>query len=195
MELACKQTLGWRHHPRWATHVNVHPSELGDPMLADRTARVLDATGLAGELVCLEITEKTLVSEDAVVRRNVHRLRDLGLGLAIDDFGVAYSSFAYLKRLPLTLLKIDRSFVAGVGTDRQDDAILATVVAMSEALGLVTVAEGVETRSQASRLSELGVDAAQGWLYAPAVAPADWDRTVTLMRGRQRPFTPLASRG
>ena len=186
LEAACRQTVAWGRQPGWVTHVNVHPSELDDPLLPDRVARILDQTGLSGELVCLEITEQTLVSQDATVRRNVVRLRDLGLGLAIDDFGVSYSSFSYLKRLPITGLKIDRSFVAGVGTDRQDDAIVSAVVAMAEALGLTTVAEGVETQEQAARLVELGVDTGQGWLYVPAVSPAEWSRTVDRLVGPRR---------
>ena len=112
-----------------------------------------------------------------MVRENIGRLRDLGLGLAIDDFGVSYSSFAYLKRLPVTGLKIDRSFVTGVGADHRDDAIVAAVVAMAGALSLTVVAEGVETLQQATRLRELGVHLAQGWLFAPALPVARWQES------------------
>ncbi|MGZ4436354.1 MAG: putative bifunctional diguanylate cyclase/phosphodiesterase, partial [Nocardioidaceae bacterium] len=145
MTRACEQTAAWAPRPEWVTHFNVNPRELEDPDLPDRTATTLRRHGLAGEQLCLEITESSLISDDRVVRRNLKALRDQGLGLAIDDFGVAYSSFSHLKRLPVGVLKIDRSFVAGVGADPKDDAIVSAVVAMAGALGLTTVAEGVET--------------------------------------------------
>ncbi len=177
-ELSARQTRQWLSTPDFVTHVNLHPRELDDPHLPDQVSRLISAAGVSGESMCLEITEQSLVSEDRVVRRNVSRLRDLGLELAIDDFGMSYASFSYLKRLPVTTLKIDRSFVSGVGTDRQDDAIVSAIVAMAQALGLRTVAEGIETQEQASRLLELGVDDGQGWLWAPAVRAADWAATV-----------------
>ena len=177
-ELSAHQTRQWLSTPDFVTHVNLHPRELDDPHLPDQVSRLISAAGVSGESMCLEITEQSLVSEDRVVCRNVSRLRDLGLELAIDDFGMSYASFSYLKRLPVTTLKIDRSFVSGVGTDRQDDAIVSAIVAMAQALGLRTVAEGIETQEQASRLLELGVDNGQGWLWAPAVRACDWAATV-----------------
>ena len=97
-------------------------------------------------------------------------LRQLGVRLAIDDFGTEYSSLAYLKRFPVTSLKIDKSFVASLDDDDSSDAtLIAAVVAMSHALGIATIAEGVETPSQAQRLVELGCDAVQGYLFSRPV--------------------------
>jgi len=179
MSVACAQTARWNPHERWVTHVNLNPRELEDTDLPDRVAATLRRNALAGEQVCLEISESSLLSDDRTVRRNLKALKELGIGLAIEDFGVAYSSFSHLKRLPVGVLKIDRSFVAGVGTDPKDDAIVHAVVAMAGALGLSTLAEGVETVAQAYRLRDLGVDQAQGWLYAPAVPPDQWEGTVS----------------
>ena len=178
MAVVCAQTAAWNPHERWVTHVNLNPRELEDADLPERVAATLRRNALAGEQVCLEITESSLLSDDRTVRRNLKALKELGIGLAIEDFGVAYSSFSHLKRLPVGVLKIDRSFVSGVGSDPKDDAVVGAVVAMAGALGLDTLAEGVETVAQAYRLRDLGVDQAQGWLYAPAVPPDQWEGTV-----------------
>ena len=105
-------------------------------------------------------------------------LREYGLRLMLDDFGTGYSSLAYLKRFPLDVLKIDRSFVAGLGRDEEDSAIVAAIVQMAQTLGLTVIAEGVERPEQLERLRELGCDRAQGRLIA---APMPADRVDALM--------------
>ena len=99
------------------------------------------------------------------------RLRDLGFGVAVDDFGTGHSSLAYLRNLPLTTLKIDRSFVTEIATDTSALAIVSSIVELARAVGLTVVAEGVETPQHARLLQELGCEAAQGWLWSPAVSP------------------------
>lgn len=159
-------------------HVNVSGRELSDEQLVPRVGSVLEESGVAPGTLCLEITERALVSDDRVVQRNLTALRDLGVPLAIDDFGIEYSSFSYLRRFPVEILKIDRSFVQDVADDGRDRAVIAGMVAMAAALGMRTVAEGVETLQQAEVLRDLGVDEGQGWLFGRPV-PADrvtWER-------------------
>lgn len=101
----------------------------------------------------------------------MHRLKSLGVRLAIDDFGTGYSTFAYLKRFPVDVLKIDRSFVAGLPDDRLDAAVVRAIAGLARDIEVDLVAEGVETHAQADALLAAGVRHAQGWLYAPALEP------------------------
>ena len=111
------------------------------------------------------------MEDPAVAAKSLAALRALGARIAIDDFGAEYSSLAYLKRFPVTELKIDKSFVDNIATDDSPDAtLIATIVAMARALGIATVAEGVETPAQVKRLTELGCDAVQGYLFSHPVA-------------------------
>jgi EAL domain-containing protein (putative c-di-GMP-specific phosphodiesterase class I) len=108
----------------------------------------------------------------------LQRLHDLGVKVAIDDFGTGYSSLYYLKRFPVDVVKIDRSFVDGLGTDADDDAIVTAVLSLGHALGLRVVAEGVETEAQRDRLIGLGCDAGQGYLMSRPVPAADVPRAL-----------------
>ncbi|MGZ4682881.1 MAG: EAL domain-containing protein, partial [Acidimicrobiales bacterium] len=113
-------------------------------------------------------------SERALVVLN--DLKDIGVSLALDDFGTGYSSLSYLKRFPVDVLKIDRSFVDGLGEDPEDTAIVTAIISLSRALGLRVVAEGVETRRQLDELRRLGCDRAQGFMFArPRPAQLLWD--------------------
>ena len=117
--------------------------------------------------------------------RALHGLKDLGLHLGIDDFGTGYSSLSYLQQLPVDLVKLDQSFVASLGQDRQHDAIVRTIFELAHTLGMATLAEGVETESQLDRLTELGCEWAQGFLLARP-APAE---SVVPRRGRPARLT------
>ena len=141
----------------------------------------VDAARLAPDQLCLEITEGALVADDAVAQVNLLRLRDRGIGFAIDDFGVQHASFSYLRRFRVPTLKIDRSFLAEVTTEARDIAVLEGIVAMARALGMRTVAEGVETSDQADVVRRAGVDEGQGWLFGRPVPAADW-RAAPWMR-------------
>jgi diguanylate cyclase (GGDEF)-like protein len=174
---ACTEAARWntdRSERPFLLHVNISGHDLGDGQLEDRVMTAVDAAGLAPDQLCLEITEGALVADDAVAQVNLLRLRDRGVGFAIDDFGVQHASFSYLRRFRVPTLKIDRSFLAEVTTESRDVAVLEGIVAMARALGMRTVAEGVETSDQADVVRRAGVDEGQGWLFGRPVPAADW---------------------
>jgi EAL domain-containing protein (putative c-di-GMP-specific phosphodiesterase class I) len=152
--------------------VNLSSRQLDSGDVAMTVKRVIDGTGIDPDWLWFEITESTLMRETSEAIATMRRLRDLGVHLAIDDFGTGYSSLAYLRRFPVEALKIDRSFVAGLGERLEDTTIVRAVVELAHALGLAAVAEGVETEEQYERLRAIGCDHAQGW-YFGMPAPAD----------------------
>jgi diguanylate cyclase (GGDEF)-like protein/PAS domain S-box-containing protein len=159
---ACSDLLA---HPL-AVSVNLSGRQLAQRDLIATVRRVLDETGLPAHRLCLEVTESVLIEDTEAARVALFALRDLGVRLSIDDFGTGYSALASLKRFPFDELKIDRSFVAGLGTTDHDETIVAATVEMAHALGLVVAAEGVETATQLDVLTRLGCDRAQGFHIA-----------------------------
>ena len=167
---ALAQFAGWRARDlpfaRAATlSVNVSSRQLVDPGFAGLVAELLAETGMPSDALWLEITESALLADvkaSAVALRN---LRGLGLHLAVDDFGTGYSSLTYLKRFPLEALKIDRSFVTGLGLNTDDTTIVEAVVKLGHSFGISVVAEGLETPLQLALLRELGCDRGQGYLF------------------------------
>ena len=153
--------------------MNLSVRQLRNPHIVDETRATLQQTQLPGHALHLELTESILLRSSGVNHDKLQQLRDLGVSIAIDDFGTGYSSLAYLRRFPVDVIKIDKSFVDEL--DREDSAeesLVAAIVAMARALGKATVAEGVETPMQSKRLEALGVDMAQGYVYARPT-PAD----------------------
>ncbi len=149
--------------------VNVSARQLSDrDFVTDFKATVQD-TGVAPEQLILEVTESTLMADAQVALEHLHALRTLGVGLAIDDFGTGYSSLSYLKRLPVTCLKVDRSFVQHLPGDEEDRAIITLIVAMAKSLNYVVVVEGVETESQWSFLRDCGCHFGQGYYFSRPV--------------------------
>ncbi len=156
--------------PIW---VNLSASQLSHPGIVAFVARVLVEHAVAGSQLGIEITEGAVMLDAEASVRNLGRLRDLGLRLGIDDFGTGYSSLSYLRGLPVDLLKLDQSFLAGLGDERQHDAIVRTVFELAHTLEMTSLAEGVETQDQVERLAEMGCDLVQGFLFArPAPAAA-----------------------
>jgi diguanylate cyclase (GGDEF)-like protein len=145
--------------------VNASPVQLSEIRFAESVAAALERTGSRPESLQLEITESALL-ERATIAETIGELRQLGVGIAIDDFGTGFSSLNYLKLFPATAVKIDKSFVDGLGVDRLDEALVAAVISVAQAAGLTAVAEGVETREQRAILTELGCDLGQGYLFA-----------------------------
>src|SRR5207237_5192884 len=146
--------------------VNLSPRQFLQPRLVDEVAEILDATGVDPSQICLEITETLAMSDVDWVTNVLLGLKRLGVRVAIDDFGTGYSSLGYLKRFPIDVLKIDRSFVAGLGCDADDASIVAAMVGLAHTLGMGVVAEGVESAVQAQVLTGLGCRQAQGYYYA-----------------------------
>jgi diguanylate cyclase (GGDEF)-like protein/PAS domain S-box-containing protein len=175
---ACAQAARWAASDPAAGElevaVNVSPRQLAAPSFADDVRRALADTGLAPHRLCLEVTESAVVADLDTATRSLNRLKELGVRLAIDDFGVGYASLSQLKALPpVDVLKIDRSFVEGVLGDHEDRAIVEAVVQLAGSLGLRTVAEGVESAEQAELLRQMRCSVGQGYHFArPAPAAA-----------------------
>ena len=167
---ACLQAKRFQDRaPRWAEltmSVNLSGAQLGRPDLVALIASALEESQLRPAHLQLEMTESVLMEDAATTITVLQALKDLGVHLGIDDFGTGYSSLSYLKRFPVDVLKIDRSFVQGLGSDHQDTALVAAVLSLAGALGLTALAEGVETSLQRDSLIELGCPRAQGYLFA-----------------------------
>ncbi len=152
--------------------VNVSTRQLDDPDFPAVVEAALTAAGIAPESLCLELTESALMSAGTSSLDALRAVKDLGVYVGIDDFGTGHSSLARLRSLPVEVLKVDRSFIDGLGTEHSDSAVVAAILSLAHALGLHVIAEGVETPLQANQLIALGSPAAQGFLWSPAV-PAD----------------------
>jgi EAL domain-containing protein (putative c-di-GMP-specific phosphodiesterase class I) len=150
--------------------VNISARQLQHPdELVGEVVRVLEDTALAPDTLVVEITE-SMIMEDAEYNVDVlRRLKDLGVRVAVDDFGTGYSNLAYLKRFPMDMVKIDKSFVDGLGEKPEDTAIVEAVISLAHALGLRTVAEGIETTEQLKRLRDLGCELGQGYYFSGAL--------------------------
>ncbi|MDG4824139.1 EAL domain-containing protein [Asanoa sp. WMMD1127] len=180
MREALRQLAEWRkddvvNEDFWLS-INVSPRQLRDPRLPGELNEALVEHGLDGASVMLEITESVMVDGSQVTDQVMAELRGLGVRLVVDDFGTGFSALGYLRRHPVTGVKIDRSFVGGLGTNPEDEEIVRAVVAMSSALGLTVVAEGVQTQAQRDVLQALGVVYGQGWLWGRPQDPETFAR-------------------
>jgi EAL domain-containing protein (putative c-di-GMP-specific phosphodiesterase class I) len=158
--------------PAMRVSVNLSVKQLLQKNFAATVEQVLTDTGLPPKLLELEITESTLMENAQDTLEALHRLRSLGVRLSIDDFGTGYSSLSYLKRFPVDIIKIDRSFVRDVPHDADDAAIVTGIIALAHSLRLDVVAEGVETESQLRFLKEQSCDLLQGF-YLSKPVPAE----------------------
>jgi EAL domain-containing protein (putative c-di-GMP-specific phosphodiesterase class I) len=166
---ACRQTQAWRsQHPELGSMtvaVNLSGHQIAQPELCSVVANILRQTGLPPANLVLEITESVLMGDAEKAIQVLQTLKSLGVLLSVDDFGTGYSSLSYLKKFPVDVLKIDRSFVMGLGSGEDDDAIVRATINLAHSLGLETVGEGIETSIQMQTLSALGCDKAQGYLF------------------------------
>ncbi|MDQ3660465.1 MAG: EAL domain-containing protein, partial [Actinomycetota bacterium] len=175
---------GCRRLKRWADQgwnsmslsLNVSAQSLSRPEFETLVRAGLNSCGTSSGLLCLEITERVFMGVGRPTMETIAALRGLGVGLALDDFGTGYSSLSYLKRFPVDVLKVDRSFVQGIEDDAGDSAITATVINLAHNMHLAAVAEGVETEDQLDRLKALGCDLAQGYHLGRPQPPEDLER-------------------
>jgi diguanylate cyclase (GGDEF)-like protein/PAS domain S-box-containing protein len=153
--------------------VNLSARQLAQHDLVSMVRRAVAETGIDPSTLCLEITESAVMESGSATTAQLRALKSLGVSLAIDDFGTGFSSLAHLRRFPVDVLKIDGTFVAGLGHEPQDASIAAAVISLAHALGLETVAEGIETDEQLTILRQLGCDLGQGYLFARAAPAAE----------------------
>ena len=170
--------------------VNLSAQQLTAPGVVDLVREQLVRAGAQPANIMLEVTESAVMSDVDAATATLDRLRDMGIPIVVDDFGTGYSSLTYVKRFPITGLKIDRSFVGGLGVDDDDAAIVASVVSLAAAVRIDCIAEGVETEQQLAALQELNCEYAQGFLWAPALDAdelEDWvrDHNPTALRQGQ----------
>jgi len=169
---ACRQAARWNavdaEHPLSIT-VNLSARQLADPRIVDTVTMALGDAKLDPRRLVLEITETVLMQDREAAAATLWQLKSLGVRIAIDDFGTGYSSLAYLRRFPIDMLKIAREFVDGLGRDEHDDVITRAIVELAGTLGLLTVAEGIETHDQQTIVTALGCDLGQGYLFSKAV--------------------------
>lgn len=181
LQSACRQARRWQldhpTEPPLFISVNVAVRQVWDSDLVTDVAEILAETGLAPGLLQLELTESAVMGSAGRPLEALQALSDMGVRIAIDDFGTGYSNLAYLSRLPVSVLKLDGSFVRGFRYDDgahpspADETIVEAMVQLAHRLGLTVTAECVETAGQAERLRRIGCDTGQGWLYSRAVAP------------------------
>lgn len=167
--------------------VNVSALEFRQPDFVDRLKYVLEASGLPAQWLELELTESILLQEAQEMALRVHQIAELGVGLVIDDFGTGYSSLAYLKKLPISKIKIDQSFVRGLPHDAGDKAIVGAIISMGQALGVELVAEGVETQEQCQAIEQLQGDYFQGYLCSPALPAEQFRKRLEQGASEQEP--------
>jgi diguanylate cyclase (GGDEF)-like protein/PAS domain S-box-containing protein len=173
LEEACRQVCEW--HARFPDRrvvmsVNLSARQFQHPDLIADIERAFQAAGLDPRYLNLEVTESVAMQDAETTATKLRALKALGIKLSIDDFGTGYSSLGYLKNFPVDALKIDRSFVDGVGQDTQDTAIVQSVLALAKTLSLTVTGEGIETQAQAAELKALGCDRGQGYLFARPLA-------------------------
>lgn len=184
---ACRQAREWQRAglPPISLSVNISPIDFRQPDFVASIERVLEQSGLAAQILELEITEGVLMQNVEATMTALNRLKALGVRLAIDDFGTGYSSLSYLRRFPIDVLKIDQSFIRGLSCDSNDAALVDAIISLGRSLGLKVIAEGIETAGQLAYLKDRQCEEGQGYYFSqalPAAAFAQW-----LAQGKSAP--------
>ena len=178
LQTACRQIADWRVAglPPVCLSVNISSRQFRGGGLVDSVSRALQENGMAASSLQLEITEGLLMDDLPDTKAALHELQTMGVRLAVDDFGTGYSSLSYLKRFPVTALKIDKSFIRDIPTDRGDATLVEAIVAMSHRLNLQVIGEGIENRSQLEFIRSRGCDLAQGHYFSRPLPPEEFSR-------------------
>jgi FOG: EAL domain len=173
MKTACEQNVAWQREglPPVCMAVNLSPRQLTDDNLIDDIQSALNDSGMAPNLLELEITESMVMRNPARMIAVLTKIKNLGVRLAIDDFGTGYSSLSQIKHFPIDTLKVDRSFIRNIPQDAEDKAITEAIIAMGKTLSLTVVAEGVETQEQLDFLREHSCDEMQGFYFSKPIVP------------------------
>ncbi|MBH0238818.1 diguanylate cyclase domain-containing protein [Methylobrevis albus] len=181
---ACRQAVAWRRLvPDFTIAVNLFEAQLGTAGIVEAITATLTEVGLEPAGLEIEITEKVALVDDPALAARVGALRDLGIGIAFDDYGTGYASLSLLKQFPLTRLKIDRRFVGQVGADGSDTAIVAAILSLGRKFDLEVIAEGVETAEQAAHLAAAGCHFAQGYLFGKPMPAAAFTAQLAAQPG------------
>jgi diguanylate cyclase (GGDEF)-like protein len=185
METACAQAVAWQKLglPKMSMAINLSARQFNDESLTADIKAILKKTGLASELLELELTESMVVQHTGRASKVLQELKKLGVKIAIDDFGTGYSSMAQLKNFPIDTLKVDRSFIQEIPMNRDDEFMTKAIINMGKSLGLTVVAEGVETKEQESFLSANACDETQGFYFS---RPMGADGIEILLKGQER---------
>ena len=180
LRAACEQNKAWQDAglARVPVAVNVSSRQFATNNVRESVVQALETSGLDPRYLELEITESAMMRDHEETAQTLRELKELGIQVAMDDFGTGFSSLSYLKRFPLDTLKIDRSFVTGLPLEPDATGIVNAIVAMARVLRLKVVAEGVETEEQAAFLTGLGCDEMQGYLFSKPVAAEDFARIL-----------------
>jgi EAL domain-containing protein (putative c-di-GMP-specific phosphodiesterase class I) len=180
VEEACRQAKEWRErYQERMPLLSVNLSANQFVQQPDLITKVLEETGLEPSALLVEITERAVMDDAEFAQGKLEELKDLGVSLAIDDFGMGYSCLYHLKHMPIDFLKIDQAFVSGLGNNQGDEAIVSGTVGLAHALGVIAVVEGVESADQQGILKELGCDLAQGYHFAKPLPSEPVERLLS----------------
>ncbi|HEX4431051.1 MAG TPA: EAL domain-containing protein [Frankiaceae bacterium] len=187
---ACRQMKQWNDTGLQEVSVNVSGRLAASGQLSSTVLAALEEAGLEPHRLCVEMTERIVVEGGPAVLADLERLRNQGVSIAIDDFGTGFASLTYLQRFPVSVMKIDHSFTAGIGASPRDDAIVEAITTLGNALGIAVIAEGVEQQDQADALRRFGCDRVQGFLFGAPCPPELLDLN-TSARGNEGKVTQL----
>jgi diguanylate cyclase (GGDEF)-like protein len=189
IEHACRQMAEWHRSSAESLKldVNISAREFAEPTFPAQVKRVISSTGLAPGAVWLEITEDTLEQDRESADQALHQLHEIGVRLVVDDFGTGASSLVSLKQFPFDAIKVDRAFIADLGSNRESDAICSAIIELAHSLGLCAIAEGVETMEQFAALRALGCELGQGHLFGPARPAHEYGPTPAATLGVEQP--------
>jgi len=178
---ACRQAAAWTTagHPTPQISVNVSGRQLSDPGFIEQVRREIDESGIDSSSLSLEVTENVIMADPDGSATVLAGLKDLGVLISLDDFGTGYTSLGYLRRFPVDVLKVDQTFVGGLGHDAEDSSIVSAILGLAGSLGLATVAEGVETGEQADVLTAMGCTHAQGFQFGHPASAEDLTRQMS----------------